>query len=152
MAQVFSCEFCERTPFSQNNSDGCFCPFVFRKMANVTSLRTGTWLHRRDEMKIAGLEWDVSVISFIEIVRNIWFISFLVHINYFFSIFVTDMLKIDHPSHQVYNFVTRESYVLGNFKYWSCAKVNICGSTEPRKFLPYLQILLCLSLYIIYTI
>ena len=27
-------------------------PFVFTKMPNVTSLRTQTWLHRRDEIKI----------------------------------------------------------------------------------------------------
>ena len=51
------------------------------------------------------------------------------------------MLEIDHSPHQFHNFVIRASYVHGNFEYWSCAKVNIRGSTEPRKFLPYLLIL-----------
>ena len=31
--------------------------FVFTKMPNVTSLRTRTWLHSRDEMKIVLLEF-----------------------------------------------------------------------------------------------
>ena len=68
--------------------------------------------------------------------------SFLFLFTYFFfSIFNTNMLKIDHPPHQFYNFVICESYILGNFDYWSCGKVNIRGSKEQQKFLPCLLIL-----------
>ena len=59
---------------------------------------------------------------------------------FLFSVFLS-MLKIDRPPHQFYNFAIRESYVLGNFEYWICAKGNIRSSTELRKFLPYLLIL-----------
>ena len=94
------------------------------------------------EMKWKSFCWnfDVSVLFFIEIVKNFRYFSFLVHII-FFSIFKISILKIDHPLHEFYNFVIRESCVLGNFEYWTCAKVNMSGSRKPRKFLPYLLIL-----------
>ena len=63
------------------------------------------------------------------------------------------MLKTDHPPNQFYSFVICENCVLVNVEYWSCAKVNIRGSTE--RFYTKVSTLSFnfarLSFYIIYT-
>ena len=52
-----------------------------------------------------------------------------------------------HP-HHFCNIVIRESYVLGNFEYWSCAKVNTRGPTELRKFLPLKEFCAFIIVYV----
>ena len=63
------------------------------------------------------------------------------------------MLKIDHPPNQFYSFVICENCVLVNVEYWSCAEVNIRGSTGRfyTKFSTLSFNFVRLSFYIIYT-
>ena len=76
--------------------------------------------------------------------------KYQIHFSYlhiFFLLLIPICSKLTRHPHRFCNFLSGESYVLGNFEYQSCAKVNTRGPTELRKFLPLKEFCAFVSLY-----